>query len=84
MPQRVLWASTGPETVNTIPPETLAAYRNRGHPASRLEQDLDNAGQTLVQLKKIGIDLTELSAQLEKEGIEKFNNCRCFSAGTKL
>ncbi|WP_285057418.1 transaldolase [Pedobacter ginsengisoli] len=66
-------ALIGPETINTIPPETLDAYRDHGRPASRLEHDLDSAGQTLVQLKKIGIDLAEIGAQLEKEGIEKFN-----------
>jgi transaldolase len=63
----------GPETVNTLHPETLDAYRDHGHPASRLEHDLDRANHIVLQLKKIGVDLTELTEQLEKEGIEKFN-----------
>jgi transaldolase len=66
-------ALIGPETVNTIPIETLDAYRDHGQPANRLEQDLDKAIQVLDELKKIGINLDELTAQLESEGIEKFN-----------
>lgn len=37
-------ALIGPETVNTMPPHTLAAYRDRGRPAPRLEEDLQSAG----------------------------------------
>lgn len=66
-------ALIGPETVNTIPIETLDAYRDHGQPANRLEQDLDKANHILDELKKIGINLDELTAQLESEGIEKFN-----------
>lgn len=66
-------ALIGPETINTIPMETLNAYRDHGHPASRLEHGLDKAIHTLEQLKKIGIDINAISDQLEKEGIDKFN-----------
>jgi transaldolase len=66
-------ALIGPETINTIPMDTLEAYRDHGHPASRLEHDIDKAIHTLEQLKTIGIDLAEISVQLENEGIEKFN-----------
>jgi len=66
-------ALIGPETINTIPMETLKAYRDHGHPASRLEHDLDKADQTLQQLKLIGINLQNIASQLEDEGIEKFN-----------
>jgi len=66
-------ALIGPETINTIPMETLEAYRDHGHPASRLEDDIDKAMLTLEQLQRIGIDLNVISTQLEKEGIEKFN-----------
>jgi transaldolase len=66
-------ALIGPETVNTIPIETLDAYRDHGQPANRLDQDLGKAIQVLDELKKIGINLDELTAQLETEGIEKFN-----------
>jgi transaldolase len=66
-------ALIGPETINTIPPETLEAYRDHGHPENRLDQDQDKAAETLARLKKIGINLQELTAQLENEGVEKFN-----------
>lgn len=66
-------ALIGPETINTIPMETLEAYRDHGHPASRLEHDLDKAIYTLEQLKKIEIDLNAVSDQLENEGVDKFN-----------
>ena len=66
-------ALIGPETINTIPLETLDAYRDHGHPASRLEHDIDKAMLTLEQLQRIGIDLKVISTQLENEGIEKFN-----------
>jgi transaldolase len=66
-------ALIGPDTINTIPLETLEAYRDHGMPEHRLELDTDKAMQTLDKLKKIGIDLDELTRQLENEGIEKFN-----------
>lgn len=66
-------ALIGPETINTLPMDTLEAYRDHGQPASRLEQDMDRALQIMEQLPGIGIDLNAVSAQLENEGIEKFN-----------
>lgn len=66
-------ALIGKDTINTVPTETLEAYRDHGQPENRLEQDLDKAKQVLEQLKEIGIDLNSLANQLEKEGIEKFN-----------
>lgn len=66
-------ALIGPETINTIPMETLMAFKDHGHPASRLEHNLDKVIYTLEQLKKIDIDLNAISNQLEKEGIDKFN-----------
>ncbi|SMD10438.1 transaldolase [Pedobacter nyackensis] len=67
-------ALIGPETINTIPLETLEAYRDHGCPASRLEHDIDKAISTLEHLQNIGIDLRVISNQLENEGIEKFNH----------
>jgi len=66
-------ALIGPDTVDTIPMETLEAYRDHGNPASRLEEDLNNAHQTLEKLKEIGINIDEITQKLEDEGIEKFN-----------
>ncbi|WP_338876161.1 transaldolase [Spirosoma sp. SC4-14] len=66
-------ALIGPKTVNTIPMETLDAYRDHGQPDFRLETDLDMASQVLEKLAQAGIDLNAISQQLEDEGIEKFN-----------
>lgn len=66
-------ALIGPKTVNTVPMETLEAYRDHGQPEFRLETDLDLASQALDKLAKAGIDLNAISQQLEDEGIEKFN-----------
>jgi transaldolase len=62
----------GPDTVNTLPPETLNAYRDHGQPASRLAKDLDKAAAALQCLPEMGIDLNQATQQLEDEGVEKF------------
>lgn len=66
-------ALIGPDTVDTIPMETLEAYRDHGDPESRLEIDLEGATAVLAQLRHAEIDLDKLTQQLEDEGIEKFN-----------
>jgi transaldolase len=66
-------ALIGPDTVNTLPPQTLEAYRDHGKPSFTLEQDLDRAGKLTDQLQHIGIDLSQVAQQLEDEGVEKFN-----------
>jgi len=62
----------GPDTVNTLPLETLNAYRDHGNPAPRLEQGLDKAAGTLQRLPELHIDLGQVTQQLEDEGIDKF------------
>jgi transaldolase len=66
-------ALIGPDTVNTIPPATLDAYRDHGDPQARLEQDVDGAARVLVRLAELGIRLNEVARQLEDEGVAKFN-----------
>jgi transaldolase len=62
----------GQETVNTMPLETLTAYRDHGDPAPRLEAEVDRARQVLARLADAGIDLAAVTQQLEDEGVEKF------------
>jgi transaldolase len=62
----------GPDTVNTVPTQTLNAYRDHGNPAARLEENIEEAQLVLQQLKELGIDLKAVSEKLEEEGIEKF------------
>jgi len=66
-------ALIGPETINTIPVETLEAFRDHGQPQNRLENDTDKAIQILASLDEKGIDLDAITQKLENEGIEKFN-----------
>ena len=66
-------ALIGPQTVNTIPPETLEAYRDHGEPANRLKEDLTKADNILEQLPGLGIDLAEITQRLEEEGVDKFS-----------
>ena len=62
----------GPETINTIPMETLAAYRDHGKPGYRLSRDGMRAPQMLRRLPEVGIDLDAVTQQLEDEGVQKF------------
>jgi len=62
----------GPETINTMPLETLQAYRDHGNPVTRLAEGLDNAHRVLQSLTELGINLDEATRQLEDEGVEKF------------
>ena len=66
-------ALIGPDTVNTLPQETLDAYRDHGRPAPRLEEDLSEAEWVLRTLPELGIDIDRVTGQLVQEGIEKFN-----------
>ncbi|MBI5593429.1 MAG: transaldolase [Deltaproteobacteria bacterium] len=63
----------GSETINTLPRETIDAYRDHGNPARRLEEGLDEARNVLKRLPEFGINIDEVTRQLEDEGIEKFN-----------
>ena len=65
-------ALIGPGTINTIPVETLNAYRDHGVPQARLELDIGKAVGILEGLAKLGIHIDAVTQQLEKEGVEKF------------
>jgi transaldolase len=63
----------GPDTINTMPQETLDAYRDHGEPALRLGDGVPEAHTSLGHLAELGLNLDSLTQQLEDEGIEKFN-----------
>lgn len=65
-------ALIGPDTVNTAPLETLDAYRDHGEPKARLEQDVKDARWVLERLPELGINIDNVTRQLEDEGVEKF------------
>ncbi len=66
-------ALIGPDTVNTVPLETLNAYRDHGEPKARLEQDVEQARWVLAELPNVGIKINDVTQKLEDEGVEKFN-----------
>jgi transaldolase/glucose-6-phosphate isomerase len=68
----------GPGTVNTVPPQTLEAFRDHGKAEETILDDLDGARQTLVSLETLGISMDKVTAELEAEGVKSFSDA--FSA----
>jgi transaldolase len=62
----------GPDTVNTMPPATMDAYRDHGQPRATIEENLEGARATVRQLAGAGIDLDVIGEELQKEGVELF------------
>jgi transaldolase len=62
----------GPETVNTMPKETIEAFQDHGIVRLTLEEGLDEARQLLEELAKAGIDYVDVTRVLEEEGVQKF------------
>lgn len=62
----------GPETVNTLPPDTLDAFLDHGTVDNTLEKDVEEARLQLKQLEAVGIQLDDITRQLLDEGIDKF------------
>jgi transaldolase len=65
-------ALIAPHTVNTLPPETLEAYRDHGEPAIRIQDAIAAAPAQLSALAAQGIDLQAITRELEEEGVAKF------------
>jgi transaldolase/glucose-6-phosphate isomerase len=62
----------GENTVNTIPPRTLKAFLDHGDPAICIYDDLDRAESDFEKLADLGIEINEITQELEDEGVEKF------------
>jgi transaldolase len=62
----------GPETVNTMPDETISAFQDHGEVALTLEADLDEARGVFDRLAEAGVDYDDVVAVLEREGVDKF------------
>ncbi|MBI3251716.1 MAG: transaldolase [Candidatus Omnitrophica bacterium] len=62
----------GPDTVNTIPPATLAAFRDHGKAEPLLKTDLADAEKTLRALRGAGVDLDLITRELEDAGVRLF------------
>jgi transaldolase/glucose-6-phosphate isomerase len=62
----------GPDTVNTVPPATYTAFRDHGKAGLTLEQGLDECRAVISKLAAIGIDLKEVTAKLQSDGLSSF------------
>jgi transaldolase len=60
------------DSVNTMPPATVAAYRDHGNPAIRIGEDLEKAKAFPGKLTKAGIALEQVTYQLELDGVQAF------------
>jgi transaldolase len=64
----------GPDTVNTMPEETIQAFQEHGEVALTLEQGIDEAKRVFEQVAEAGVDYDDVTATLEREGVEKFSD----------
>jgi transaldolase len=62
----------GPETVNTMPRETVEAFQDHGRVERTLDRDVEGARQVLQAFADAGIDYDDVVQTLEREGVEKF------------
>ena len=62
----------GPDTVNTMPEATLDAVRDHAEIADRISGTAEEAAHQLERLAEEGVDLAQLTKELETEGVEKF------------
>ena len=63
----------GKDTVNTVPPKTLDAFRDHGTAAETLTQDVDGARHILAEAERLGLDLDEVTDTLVEEGVGSFS-----------
>jgi transaldolase len=64
----------GPDTVNTMPEETIRAYQDHGRPQPRLVGEVAQARKLLEELAHAGVDYDDLTDTLEREGVQKFSD----------
>jgi len=62
----------GPDTVNTLPDATLHAFDDHGTLARTVDADPDTAAAVIESLAELGIDIEEVAAKLEREGVDSF------------
>jgi transaldolase len=62
----------GPDTVNTMPMETIRAFQDHGNVARTLDRDLDEAKRVFAELARVGVDYDDVTYTLEREGVDKF------------
>ncbi len=64
----------GPDTVDTIPPQTLVAFLDHGEVRQSLEEDMPGQQQALAELETLGISMKKVTRELEEEGVQSFSD----------
>jgi len=64
----------GPETINTMPLETVEAFQDHGNVALTLEEGIDEARSVMSELDRVGVDVDDVTETLEAEGVQKFDD----------
>ncbi len=62
----------GPDTINTVPPATLDAFRDHGKPRDSLEENVEDARRVLEELERSGVSLDAITEELVKDGVKQF------------
>jgi transaldolase len=62
----------GPDTVDTMPPQTIEAFLDHGVVERTVDKDVDQARAELAAIEKAGISMDEVTLQLQKDGVKKF------------
>jgi len=62
----------GPDTVNTIPPKTMDAFRDHGTVARTLDANVDEAKKVLAEAERLGLDLDGVTTKLVEDGVKLF------------
>ncbi len=62
----------GPDTVNTLPEATIAAFEDHGTVARTIDQDVEEAERVLEELADVGVDMADVAGTLETEGVATF------------
>ena len=64
----------GPETVNTMPEETIRAFQDHGNVAETLTREVEAARRLFLDLREAGVDYDDVTDTLEREGVQKFTD----------
>ncbi|BBM83214.1 transaldolase [Candidatus Uabimicrobium amorphum] len=63
----------GENTVNTVPPHTLDAFRDHGNAASRVGKNLEEVQEVLAKVQELNIDLQQIASKLKEDGVAAFS-----------
>jgi len=64
----------GPHTVNTLPPQTITAFKDHGTVALTIEEGVEEAREAMAQLAEVGVRMDKVVQQLQGDGVEAFAN----------